>query len=203
MFSTSLFFTTTLFASLAVSVVHAGVLTVDKPTGLVQCSNSTLSWNGGTGPYNVYVFTDCKDPNEDPVSQFLGVVGNSVTWYVNQVSGSGIFVEVDDATGDSADSDDAYIGGDASQAGACSKKVAALASSTVSSTASTTTTVMPTTMTNSHTTITGNGVANAVKATSSTPSATATGLTNGASALVARPMEIGVGLAALGLAAML
>jgi len=213
MISTSLIFTT-LLASL--SVVAADSLYVPTPTNLVQCANTTISWSGGTGPYSVYVFTDCKDTNDDPIGQFLNVTSTNVTWWINQPSGAGIFVQVEDATGVDIFSNDGYIGGSTTDTSACMAEVSSLSqysathtATSSASSASSSSADIPTTLSGSHTTSSsaGGNIVNAAKGASTASTAKATGSSlpaaNSALGLTIRPLEIGVGLVAVGLAALL
>jgi len=215
MISTSLIFTT-LLASLSVAAA-ADTLYVNTPSAPVQCANTTISWTGGTGPYSVYVFTDCSNSDEDPIGQYLNVTGNSVTWWVTQPSGAGIFVQVEDATGLDVFSNDAYIGGSTTDTAACMASVSSVsqysATHTTSSSASTTSSAsadIPSTLSGHTTTTAGSGnVANVAKDGSSTRASTAAATgsiapaPNSASGIAVRPLEIGAGLLALGLAALL
>lgn len=97
----------------------------------LQCANKTLSWSPTKAPYDVEVYTNCADPNMDPMyvccftclvvsfpglpidpftvslsATFSQVPGNSVFWYANVLSGSGIFFAVTDADGVDYFSDD-------------------------------------------------------------------------------------------------
>lgn len=205
MFSTTLAFTT-LFASIAAVSAGSAPLVVNKPANLTQCADTTLSWSGGQGPYTVYVFTDCKDPNDDPIATFANLTGTSTQWWVTQTSGAGIFVQVEDSTGEDEFSDDAYIGGNAGAAAtACASSVSALAAKSTASTATASASnAVPTTMTNGK--VNAGGVANAANGPSASTAVvtqSAAPVPNGAINLSARPVQIGAGLLAVALSAML
>jgi len=202
-----MFSNTLVFSTLAVSLYATAVsadLTVTKPTALVQCANTTLAWVGGTGPYDVYVFTGCEDDNDDPIATIQNVAGLSTTWWVNEYSGEGVLVEVVDSTGASAFSDEAYVGGDASDIDQCKTKIKAVEAAASPSTTASGSGSLPTTASGAG----DNGVANAEDGpTFSGSIATATpGVgTNisGASSISARPLVIVLGSVALGALAIL
>jgi len=208
MFSTTPTFTTLFAAIAAVSAATNATapLVVNKPANLTQCANTVLSWTGGSGPYNVWVFTDCKDDNDDPIATFTNVTGNSVNWWVSQTSGSGIFTQVEDATGTDEYSEDAYVGGDAgAKASACAASVSALSTASVASATASSSGSVPTTMSNANK-VNANGVANAAGAptvSAAVVTGSAISTPNGAITLSARPAQIGAGLLALAFAAML
>jgi len=195
MFSTSLIFST-LIASLCAVSASAGALTATKPTGLVQCTTSALSWTGGTGPYDVTVYTGCESSDEDPIATFTSVTGNSVSWFNTLVSGKGVIFEVVDSTGASDWSDEAYTGGDASDSAKCAAEVKSIASVSSASVATASTTPSS-----------GSGGADNAEAgptfsgsiATQTPSAS----TNGAGSLAARPFGVLLGSVALGALAFL
>jgi len=203
MFSNTLIFST-LIASLYAASASADDFSANKPTGLVQCAKTTLSWTGGAGPYDVYVFTGCEDDNEDPIFTATGVTGNSVDWEVTEVSGKGMLFEVVDSTNESVFAEESYIGGDASASAACAAKISEWAASTVS-VSSTASVAGPTTMSGAS----GDGVANAEQGpTFSGSIATATPVAgsssiSGATSLSARPLAFVLGSVALGALALL
>lgn len=205
MFSTTLTFTTLFAAIAAVSAATNATapLVVNKPANVVQCANTVLSWTGGKGPYNVYVFTDCQDARDDPVATFTNVTSTSVTWWTDLVSGDGFFTQVEDADGTDEYSDDAYVGGDAgAKASQCASSISAVATSTSTSSVSGS---VPTTMSNGAK-VNANGVVNAASAptvSAAVVTGSAVSTPNGAITLSARPAQIGAGLLAVALAAML
>ncbi|KIO34366.1 hypothetical protein M407DRAFT_240671 [Tulasnella calospora MUT 4182] len=220
MFANSLVFTTLVATLYAVSGVNAADLNAKNPVNPVQCKDTTLEWTGGQGPYNVYVFTDCKDDSDAPIATFTNVAGNSVSWPTTLYSGDGFFFQVEDATGKDSFSDDAYLGGDADKIDECKKEVAALkasdSASIVSSTQSPAPSVsaaavgddnIPTTMSRASTTTTpgASGVANAASDPSggANQKAGSDKVANGASTLVARPVELALGVLAAGVVAFL
>ncbi|KAG8932574.1 hypothetical protein FRC01_013204 [Tulasnella sp. 417] len=221
MFANSLVFTTLVATLYAVSGVNAA-LDAKNPVNPVQCKDTTLEWTGGVGPYNVYVFTDCKDDSDAPIATFTNVAGNSVSWPTTLYSGDGFFFQVEDSTGADSFSDDAYLGGDADKIDECKKEVAALKASESASTASATTTTtpaagetpanvaanndnIPTTMSRASTTTPGaSGVANAASdPTNGVQKAGNDKVANGASTLGARPVELALGVLAAGVIAFL
>lgn len=223
MFSTSLVFTTLVATLYAVSGVNAADLDAKNPVNPVQCKDTTLEWTGGVPPYNVYVFTDCKDDTDAPIASFTNVAGNSVNWATTLYSGDGFFFQVEDSTGADSFSDDAYLGGDADKVDECKKEVAALkaseSASSVSATASPASTTapaasdaavadanVPTTMSRASSTSVGaSGVNNAAAGPSGgvNQGASSDKVANGASSLVARPVELALGVLAAGVVAFL
>jgi len=189
----------------AVSVA-ADKLAASGPKGLVQCDTNTLKWTGGTGPYDVYVYTGCEDDSDDPIFFANNVAGNSVDWTVDAVSGDGILLYVVDSTGADDWADEAYVGGDASDAKSCAaqiKSAGATASAADAADAATaTTSAVPTTMV-------GNGAANAAKGPTFSGSIAAaetnTPVGSGATALSAslRPVALVLGSLAVGAFALL
>ncbi|KAG9017987.1 hypothetical protein FRB90_012712 [Tulasnella sp. 427] len=204
MFSKSLVFTTLVATLFAASNVHA--LEALNPKNPVQCKDITLEWNGEKGPFNVYVFTGCSDDSDDPIATFTGVTGNSVTWPPTLYSGDTFFFQVEDSTGNDAFSDDAYLGGDADKISECKKEVAAAKAASASSDAPSSTDSAsdntPTTMSRASSTTTPgpSGVANAASDPTSGTNAKAASdkVTNGASTLLARPVELALGVLAAG-----
>ncbi|KAG8924829.1 hypothetical protein FRC00_004672 [Tulasnella sp. 408] len=222
MFANSLVFTTLVATLYAASGVNAA-LDAKNPVNPVQCKDTTLEWTGGVPPYNVYVFTDCKDDNDAPIATFTNVQSNGVSWPTTLYSGDGFFFQVEDSTGADSFSDDVYLGGDADKIDECKKEVAALKESeSASSVAATSSTAapgpsadavanndnIPTTMSKASTTTTpgASGVANAASdptGNSNIQKAGSDQVANGASTLVARPVELALGVLAAGVVAFL
>ncbi|KAG8954232.1 hypothetical protein FRC04_000454 [Tulasnella sp. 424] len=218
MFTNSLVFTT-LFATLcAVSSANAADLNAKNPVNPVQCQDTKLEWTGGVPPYNVYVFTDCKDDSDAPIATFTNIQDNSVNWATTLYSGDGFFYQVEDSTGADSFSDDSYLGGDASKIDDCKAQVASLkASTSVAPTTSSTAPSdaptddvasdnVPTTMSRASTTssLGASAVANAASdPTGNIQKAGSNQVANGASSLVARPVELALGVLAAGVVAFL
>jgi len=206
MFSSTLVFST-LIASLY--AIDPPAFIANKPTDLVQCTNSTLSWSGGTGPYDIYIYTGCEDPNEDPIFTQEGVTDTSIVWYDTLLSGKGMLFEVEDSTGATAFADEAYVGGDASKSAACAatlKTEASQSSSSVASMSATSTS----TSTPSGAPDSGSGVDNAEvtptlsdSGSAATQSSSTTPAGSGAQALLVRPAGVLLGAIAVGFMAFL
>jgi len=114
MTASTLFFAT-LLSSLFALTTAGSAITVTPLTGLVQCANATIKWSGGAAPFNVFCYTGCSDPNDNPIASWYNMPTSSAEWYVNVPSGTDVFCEVTDATGDDAFTPDAYVGGNSGQ----------------------------------------------------------------------------------------
>ncbi|KAG8908343.1 hypothetical protein FRB99_007270 [Tulasnella sp. 403] len=223
MISSPLFFTTLIALS---SVATVSALKANTPGSLVQCENATITWDGNNSPFTVYVFTGCSDENDAPVAQFTNVNGNSVVWDVTGEPGSEVFFQVSDNAGNDSYSDDVTIQGNPNKDACNAQPAAAAANSSSSQTPSATPTStvppagngVPSTLSPSSTaSLNAAGIANAAQDTDTSkapivPKPTGgsgdkaglagAGSVNGASTLVARPLEVVVGLLAVAAAAL-
>jgi len=209
MLTPSLFFTTliVLFTSVSAGATATGNTTdivVNVPSSLVQCANSTITWSGGVAPYVVNIYTGCDSSDDTPVASFNGVSTQSLNWFVTQFSGATLFIQVIDSANSEAFSNDCYVGGSTTNTAGCKAIVSAAQASSRSVAATATTSAAggaPTTM--SQPAGAGGVANNAAKVSTPASSATSTTVaTNGAGSIVARPVEVAVALAALGLAAL-
>ncbi|KIK93614.1 hypothetical protein PAXRUDRAFT_26262 [Paxillus rubicundulus Ve08.2h10] len=93
----SLFFVT-LFVALFQSV--SADFTIDTPT-LVQCQGSQITWNGGTGPYDLLI-VPADDVCGDSIEDLGNQTSSAMTWTVNIAAGTQVVLSLLDSTGDEA-----------------------------------------------------------------------------------------------------
>jgi len=76
-------------------------LTIDTPQGVTTCVPVTISWSGGTGPYDLIAVSP-SDPCGTPLVDFGVLNNNSITWIPNFPAGTQLEFSVQDADGNVA-----------------------------------------------------------------------------------------------------
>ncbi|RDB26383.1 hypothetical protein Hypma_006512 [Hypsizygus marmoreus] len=79
-------------------------LTINTPTGVVQCQPILLTWADGTAPYFLSAIP-AGQPSAAAVKTFPTQNGNSFTWNVDLAGGTSITLSLKDSTGAQAFSD--------------------------------------------------------------------------------------------------
>jgi len=141
--------TTSIFAILAASAL-AQDFHINTPPALLQCIPVSLSWTGGTPPYNLFVIAPGNPA--DILEQLGSVSGTSFVWHPNLPVGTQCAFQVIDASGNPASSagdpiqvssDNTCLngapGGSGSSSAASSGSTGSTSGATTSSTSSTST----------------------------------------------------------------
>jgi len=79
-------------------------LTINTPSGVVQCQPILLTWSGGTPPYYLSLIP-AGQVTAPALETFPVQNGTQLTWTVDQASGSTFNIELKDSTGTIAYSD--------------------------------------------------------------------------------------------------
>ncbi|THV03228.1 hypothetical protein K435DRAFT_651821 [Dendrothele bispora CBS 962.96] len=79
-------------------------LTINTPTGIVQCQPSLLSWSDGTAPYFLSILPGGQAA-ATPLKSFDSTDSTSITWTVDIAGGTSITLQIRDSTGTIAFSD--------------------------------------------------------------------------------------------------
>ncbi|KIM24439.1 hypothetical protein M408DRAFT_27097, partial [Serendipita vermifera MAFF 305830] len=75
-------------AFVLLSVVAAALgqaLTVNTPTGAINCLNQAISWVGGTGPYTIQIQPG-GDPTQAALETFTGLAASPYSWFVTEAA---------------------------------------------------------------------------------------------------------------------
>lgn len=104
------FFSVALFSALGASAQ----LVLYTPAALNECQNTTITWEGTTGPYSLYVVPS-DDPCGDALVDFGDIDGTTASWNVNITAGTNVTLTIIDDDDNEAWSNAMTIGsGDSS-----------------------------------------------------------------------------------------
>ncbi|KAK7454660.1 hypothetical protein VKT23_011413 [Stygiomarasmius scandens] len=79
-------------------------LTINTPSGVVQCQPSLLSWSDGTAPYFLSILPGGQ-VSATALKSFDSTNATSITWTVDIAAGTSITLQIRDSTGTVAYSD--------------------------------------------------------------------------------------------------
>lgn len=93
-------------AFVLLSVVAAALgqaLTVNTPTGAINCLNQAISWVGGTGPYTIQIQPG-GDPTQAALETFTGLAASPYSWFVTEAANTQVFIRLRDNAGTTVES---------------------------------------------------------------------------------------------------
>jgi len=81
----------------------AQALTVNTPTGAINCLNQAISWVGGTGPYTIQIQPG-GDPTQAALETFTGLAASPYSWFVIEPANTQVFIRLRDNAGTTVES---------------------------------------------------------------------------------------------------